>query len=618
MKRHSVYLDEEEEPYLAFEEGDDPLVYQQQMDTFIIPSENEAFLRHIQATSAFLDRIYTMLYEREWRKKRESEGNPLSFLMNNVESDDDEGEMQDTLLETLRLDRVCDVLFRWHTDIVARGETMTGLYAINYFLTWGSYVRAFHLFICLDEAKLEVYATKKVREHAYCQIVNQRENIFITEECFIDYRVSLLWNSMRIILPSLYNDPYSRPMRSYIYSLFFRYGDLLSLQQEEDEEHMLDDIYNNPLFVTFHSIPQLMGLDADEADAQQDAEKRRLHSNRAQTEEEEEEEEDEDDAAAMLEEFDAYKKIRIPANKSYSINNEFLYQGEGLFYYQLRRLRLSDDLIRYHGSQAEKRITINYGKLNRLEFVKLMTEKWSVAMAAISCDTYLRQPLMEQYTAKRIDMHLYHGERERYKRQFPASTCESRDVLTGVRPQAMNFISDTQNTVLRDMFIAFKNAYLLLMDKQFSSSQTGDYEKEAIENGLLYWSTVRLEQETQLLTKLGTCLYFGLHKIPNHNMMSEAFILEEMVTLQHIEDYAFLKRRTGGTSKVWPVFIKLMRFYYVIDTKSNKIFKSLFFVESYFVWLALCNHCGLFNKKESAIHPELLTTLKKLNTMIHF
>jgi len=584
MKRHTVYLEESVEPYLAFDEHTgDLLAYQEKMLHYVLPSQNEAFLRHIQAACVFLDTIYSLIYERACREASYGQGGTasrLSLLMN-VESEVEEREV---ILQTLRLDQVCEVFFRWHTDFVQRGETMTGLYAVNYFLSWGCCVRAFHLVVYRDEEKLQAYAEIRAREHRYCQMVSRRENVFITDAPLIEYSISDLWNSMRIFLQSLYTYSYCKPMRSYVYALFFRYGDLLSAQQQEGEHVELDDIYDNPLFVTFHSTPQPVSLDAEE-----------------------------DDETLLSEAFDAYKQLGIVANEHYTIHNEFLYQGEALFYYQLRRIQLSDDLIRYH-AQPGKAIRVLYpSHAKRIEWLKFATEQWCAMCVQISTDTCLRKHLIEQYTETRVDMHLYHGERERYRRQFPSATCDARAILQNIRPLAMTMVNATQHHVLRDIVVAFKNDYLDAIQQQFGTVDSVEFEKEALERGLDSWCTFTFEQEALLLTKLSTALFFDSQAVPELRAMEAAFILEELVPLQSVEEAVFLKRK----STAWPIFLKLVRLYYVVDPVSNHVFKSLFFVEAYFVWLSLCKHRGLL-KKETSLHPELLAPLKKLNTMLQF
>lgn len=598
---------------MAFGENDDIVAYQHEMLTFVVPSENEAFLKHIQAASAFLDEIYMRLYQRACKKaeneRKRGKVSRISLLLNNTGNDIDEDDEEDDALDAVRMDQVCGVFFRWHTDIMLRGETMTGMYAVNYFLSWGCFVRAFHLVVYGNEEKLEAYASKRARQDRYCQMVSRRENVFHTDDMLIEYSINDLWTSMRIILTSLYTYTYCKPMRAYIYALFFRYGDLLSVQQSED---LVDAVFDNPLFRTFHSVPQLMGIDAEEQDDIEEAKRREKAL-----------EKEEDDEDALIEAFDAYKKISIPVNKSYSIQNEFLYQGEALYYHQLRRIQLSDDLIRFHSQQAtsNKALTINYpSRSKRIDFLKFATEAWCAMTVAISTDSYLRKPLIEQYTAKRIDMHLYHGERERYKRQFPESTCEARDILVGARPLAMSLINNSQHMVLRDMIVAFTKEYLVAIEHQFGGLDTAEYEKAALEYGLDDWCTFTFEQEVLLLTRLSTTLYFDFQAVPNVKKMNTCFILEELVSLQSIEESVFLKRSGDSSSSIkrnaqWPIFLKLMRIYYVIDSVTNQVFKSLFFVEAYFVWLALCRHHGLL-KSDELIHVELLPPLKKLNTML--
>jgi hypothetical protein len=94
----------------------------------------------------------------------------------------------------------------------------------------------------------------------------------------------------------------------------------------------------------------------------------------------------------------------------------------------------------------------------------------------------------------------------------------------------------------------------------------------------------------------------------------DAFVLEELVSLQRVEEAIFLDGKETTTTKTWPVFLKLMRLYYVVDTVKKKVFRSLFFVEAYFVWLCLCVRQGVLTM--SVLHPKLLDLVQKLNDLI--
>ena len=571
MKRHSVYFEEANEEYLVY--TGDMLAYQEAMFSFVIPSCSEFLLKHMHEVNAFLDAIYAAFYEREYAKEQEASGDRFAWMLSEYdEAKEEEIIRRDSMLAELQLSMIYNTLFRWHGDIMTRrGEQMTGAYAVSYFASWGACARTFHLLVCSQPEKLPLYAESTASEHLYCQIASKRANVLVSTVPIIQYRVGDIWNSMRIITSTLYLYNFSPPMRNYIYALFFRYGDLLASQQADEE---IDTVFDNPLFV-IENIDDGGGDDDD----------------------------DDDDG------FDAYKKLSITANKTYRIHNEFLYEGEVIFYHQLHRLQLSCDLIRYHKSNNVA-IQIKYTKgIKRIDMLKLALDHWYAMCLSVAKDTYLKQTLIEKYTIMRTDMHLYHGDRERYIRKFPTAATDARDILQESRPLQMTAINNTQSLVLADLFTTFKNAYTTSFESLAHEGDTA-FEERVFEQGSEEWLMPTFEQEVMLLTKLSTSLYFELQIVKDFKALDGAFILEELVTLQHIEERVFLKRAKG--KKVWPVFLKLMRIYYVMD--GEKVFKSLFFVEAYFVWLCLCLRSKLI--KEDAIHPTLIPIIKKLNNLI--
>ena len=557
MKR--VYYEEASEPYLVYTKM---LDYQEKMTVFVLPSCTEFLIKHMEGVSHFLDDIYEALYERE---KEEDGVDHFEVLFTAYDEVHEQAVIRrNAALSMLNLPLIASTLLQWHIDIVARsGETMTGAYAVCYFLSWGAYARAFHLTVSLQEEKLSLYAYGDAHEHLYCRMVSKRSNVVITDARLIDYSVDELWTSMRIITPSLYAYPFSLPMRNYVYALFYRYADLLGMEQDGSV-----DIFDNPRFVT----PS----------------------------------QDEETTTTVLEghdDFDDYKKLSVRANDSHTIQSDFVYEGELLFFNQLYRLQLSTDLMRHHEREA---IRISYTpKLNRFSFIRAALDQWAETLQLMARDTHVKQSLIERYTHTRTDMHLCHGDRERHKRAFPSSACDARDVLLEARPLEMDRVTRSQAMVLGDLVLCFKRNYTTMMD----NCGNEDYEDRTLNEGGEPWMAVEYEQEALLLTRICTRLFMEYHKVKGLHKMDSAFLFEELVPLQRIEKVFFLGKTTS-----WPVFLKLMRFYYVMEPTTKRVFKSVFFVEAYFVWLALC----LRNKLIliDAIHPKLLDLTQKLNDLI--
>lgn len=578
-KSGGVYFIEDEEDFLVYETGD-LLAYQSKMNTALLPEHNESLLRHLCHLMAFLDDIYELFYQKEWLQtamhNEETTKRPnfnILFEAYDEEKENEESRIGD-VLRSLSLGAINETVFQWHIDIMQRGEPMTGLYATCYFMSWSAFARTFHLTVYSNEEKRYHYTSKSAPLDAFCSLVSKRENVIVTAKEIIKYSVTDLWDSARIILPSLYAYNFCRPMKDYIFALFFRYCDLLAIQQhrEEGEE---DEIFDNPLFFN---------------------------------EGEGENEETED----IEEMYDAYKRIAIESGANYSIQTEFLFEGEVLFYYQLHRLHLSCRLQTLYERRA-------FIVPRTIDLLQTALRTWYECMLALAKHEFLRTHVIEAFRRDIYEIQLYHGERECYRRKFPESMCEARDVLDDCRVSVLRTVTETERMTLQDMlkhFVTATNENI----KNFEQHQQ-PYEECVLCEGTDAWPMLSNERECLLLTKVATLLWFKSEKVTCMKRLEQSFLLEELHSLDSLETLVFEQFTTPQQQQDrpnMPVFVKLMRLYYVIVVINDKcqLYKSLFFFEAYFVWLAMCVRLGFILPVQ--LHPSTTPLVSHFNKVIQF
>lgn len=640
-KSGGVYFLEAEEECLVFVD-DHLLEYQEEMPDALLPEKNEALLRHLTHLMSFLDAVYQLFYQKEWliraneqkrqehpsresddddddeedghsseltsdtstsskskRRKKRRDFNLLFETYDEEEEAKNEAEERRiaSILNRLALGKINETVFQWHIDIMQRGEQMTGLYATCYFLSWSAFARTFHLSVYTKEEKLYHYTSKSGPTDPFCSLVSKRENVIITPKEIIDYSVNDLWDSACTIRPALYGYIFCLPMKDYVYALFFRYCDLLSIIQQGGGDD--GAIFDNPLF-----IEENVGKEVDDIETG------------------EEEEEDED----VEEMFDAFKRVNINTDAGYSIQTDFLFEGEMLFYYQLHRIHLSSRLQALYETRA---LYLSYGTSGRrIEWLQAVTKGWFESMDVLAKHEFLRSHVIEAFQRDVFEIQLHHGERECYRRKFPESMCEARDVLDDCRTSVLTMVTETVRTTLHDILVRYCATVcenLKTLDKVVAPNTECDaFEKIVLNEGTDAWPLLTHEKECLLLTRVATMLWLNSEQVKNMKRVAQSFLLEELYSLDALESLIFDQFSAEATKKKHiPVFVKLMRLYYVIVIIPNdkgirqcRLFKSVFFIEAYFVWLALCVSTEVF--VDAQLQPNTQKLVSHFNKLIQF
>jgi hypothetical protein len=207
------------------------------------------------------------------------------------------------------------------------------------------------------------------------------------------------------------------------------------------------------------------------------------------------------------------------------------------------------------------------------ETLKGAMAKTKEMLSQLALNPYIKKTIREEYKRDIMSIYLYHGEKERYTRRHPTSPNAASDVLTACRN------NDHMNA------LAMQKATLVdIIDNLF-------------------------EREVFLIARHATHQWFKLEQVKAHLSILNAFVIEEMVTLEDLERLVVLNeeyacgRSSHVKEKDVPVLLRFVACYYVLYKGS--VYKGDRFIDSYMVWYNLLLHgsAQLINIK--TVHPAI-------------
>jgi hypothetical protein len=210
--------------------------------------------------------------------------------------------------------------------------------------------------------------------------------------------------------------------------------------------------------------------------------------------------------------------------------------------------------------------------------------------------------------------HLFHGERERFIRQWPESNNEPGDIIAKFRPNDNLKIAQVRRMAFSLIAASYKeslNNIIIKMKEEYTQQQNSTY------MNLYPFSYIEYEREIVLMTKICTFKWFNYEEVKNADKIKNVFIIEEMSNTAFDQiDYVILNYNnknsstTTSSSSSIPILLKLVQIYYIIDTKSTtlSIYSTHFFIEAYMIWLSLLVNYDIIS--ENKIHRKILPILK--------
>lgn len=463
-----------------------------------------------------------------------------------------------------RINKLPAKLLDWYLDVRSRRDNP--LYRMNRLCYWVGYVRAFWLAITRGHPDLyRLYRQGTTASFDYCALVSGRYNIVVSDEPLGAYSINDMRHSIKMLINSLHTFRFGEAMKRYVHALFFRYASLVMCGSDDET------VFDNPAFFSPIGGQQ-----------------------------HEEENRDNEKIDDLLESF-AHMAIQQQGGL-YAINTSFIFDGEKLFQPHLHRLFLS-------GRLSRARLSLNLRATPR--FVQRCLTVWRDFTLQVAEDRRLTGEVIAQFRQKHVDMYMHHGERERYCEQFPYASNDNREVLMETRPRVLSEIAAAQEVALRALIKSYA--------EQLASGEV---------------DPPQYELECVLLTRVTHDVWFRAEDLDRHVEMRDAFLCEELVpSLRELDERIYSamnpppprKNQVKGTNRgkraqrlqarvPFPLLVRLMRRYYVVERTEGRVYQSDQLVEAVFVWLWLCHRERLI--PQQMFHPKTLTLLREIDGLV--
>jgi len=508
MKR--VHYSKREETYLRYATGHAAL-YADDAAMFLLPGNDHVLLRHMASLAEFVEQLLRRQIARRERDEPVTNSS-VHFLLMDVEEEAQSADEHDAV----DTGQAQSFVWRWHSDLAARTCEMTGLFANAFLLSWSALCQLFYLAYYESPERYSRVRQWRAQDYPFYRRVAAKHNIEISGDPLSLYRVTDVWDSVRLIVTeALYTEPYDAEMKQYFYALFFRYCELMTVREPE-----LEAMLDNPRFVEFLDG----GGDDDEAAATAAAEL---------------EEDEEGDETA----YDSYKRVKIPVSETCALRSDYFYEGEVLFYNQLYRLILSDRLLVQYETTPIVLVVAP-----TTETRQLCQAAWLDLMSYVCQHKELGQFIVADFKAQMMQLYLFHGEVERFRRQWPESNSEPGDVLLMFRAADHMEALRIQSTPPLELIRAH-------------NADTAVYERECA-----------------FLTRQVTKHWLGYQGVRRARNLERYFVIESMLTMAQLE--ALLLR----DDKTPPLLLCLMRIYYVVD--GEHLYRTPHFIQAYMLWLS--------------------------------
>lgn len=387
------------QPHLIYHS---PVQYLSDAPKFTLPTEPLILVKHLNEFSLFVEVLVRDVFTHT-----DPDENPLIQAMKKLER------------LNIPLNTVFELAWNWFLEIEGMKGDFTGRLANARLLAWSQCCTLFYLITYSgdNEKDCELLGKNKGPASAftYCLTLAEKDsNIVITDSVMNDYTVDELWLSMRLLLPTLYQNPYNNSMKQYLYALYFRYASFFTTKQNN-----LERLMDNPKFYRFE-----VGRDSESTV--------------------EEEDDNEEEA------FDAFKKQEIPLGFGYYLTSDFFYEGELLFTSQLRRIFLSTDLDEHCKEfsfifSPTQPLTLNVGLgLGLREGLEKM-------IMEVSVHGELRQSVNEEFMKQCLSLYIYHGEPERWKRMYPNMNTRASEILAQSRPSDLKHATSVMSQTITEL-----------------------------------------------------------------------------------------------------------------------------------------------------------------------
>lgn len=457
---------------------------------------------------------------------------------------------KDIILQLLSLN------FCWHNNIRFRHSRLTTeYYTYSYIFSWLNLCRLYTIKLYINENYNELLK-KKSNDINFIKLISQQEKFLISDNSFENYSIKLLWQSIVLLWPCLYKYPYSDDMRIYLNILHLLYSLILS---HKNEDFKLND-YPRYYIKNYRFFNNDYNNDDDDCDD---------------------------------EKFN-YNNLSLKIDDEKIIKSCLIFEGEVIFYHQLTRMTILKKLFSYY---SNNKFFYKYKDIsNTLERLNIMVDQFKESLLLMSNNEFIKINVWEILTTNLSKLYIMHGEEERYFRENPNLTSIHPDnILSNLRFNDFIKINGLKDKITKD----FINEYIDEMKRFLKLIKIGD----EYENIFKIYHSFTLKTEREVIFLTFTCLekFFSLSKI--NIEISKIFLSEYFTELKYFEDivYSFPKGKI-------PILLNIMKHNFIIDYNTKKIYHSLFFIETFILWIVILSNYQILNKNQ----------FKELKTFIDF
>ena len=385
--------------------------------------------------------------------------------------------------------------------------------------------------------------------HEFQFIKKIKEKIIITNDKIKDFSIRSIWQSIVLLWPCLYKYPYSDEMRKYFNILFYYYSLILTYKNEN---------FNDIDYPRYYRLNH--------------------NNNRDNT----------NNNFSILDEYSnqiEYNDLDLNIDENKIIKSCLIFDAEIIFYHQLTRFTILKSLL---NNYSKHKLTYYYkdnpySDNNNNRFMK-MINLYQKSILILIEDQFLKSSIWENLKNNFSTLYLMHGEIERYYREnlYLSRKPHPDDILNKIRQNDYQKINKLKEKTNKD----FINDYINEL-------------KIHLKDPLIFFD-FKNEKESLFLTYTALEKYILLSHIKNLDL-NKIFLCEYFTDLSKFEKLIDNLNNNNNNKNDIPIFLFIMKHSFVIDLKRKSIFHSMYFIESFIIWIVLLskyNHINIIKNKE--------------------
>jgi len=450
--------------------------------------------------------------------------------------------------------KITSIIWCWHKNIRERYEKINDeLYCYSYIFSWINVCRMMIIDLSIyHKENME----KSGEEITFIKNISRYDKIIITQNKIKDYTLKELWQSIVLLWPCLYKYSYSIDMKNYFNLLYFKYCSILTFLNENK--------FKEGDFPKYFKIknPNLK----------------------------------KDEKITVLDEYSneiEYKNIELNIDELNikHIISSFIFDAEIIFYHQLVRFTICKKLFNYYNNNNHS-FYYSYNDLNNnYERLPKIIDCFSEGILKIIKSDFIKVEIWEGFKNNLSKLFLMHGENERFIREnkMASNKTHSDDILNKIRLNGYKIINSLKEQIPKDLITIYvKEIKDFIENNRLNFQYKFNFNNNPLFNN---FNSIQFkhEKETIYLTYLCFEKWFllSLSKLD----IKRIFLSEYFTNLELFEEIIDnLNNISSNNNKpTIPVLLNIMKHNFIIDFTQNPIviYHSLFFIESFMIWIIL-------------------------------